>query len=142
MQEINTRKNRKYQHPPTIRFFPIEPDILGERERERERGWHSRLILGKLRPSHYINRLNCRLCKGMRLNLGPQCAYQHRRVYWNAHVQIAARSDRRVFPSSRWMCVLGETRDRSYLKRDNCTALKFRDGYAFNCGSMDKHSKI
>lgn len=40
--------------------------IFWERERERENvvtRWHSRLILGKLRPSHYINRLNCRLCK-------------------------------------------------------------------------------
>lgn len=43
-----------------------QPDILRRRERERESvvtRWHSRLILGKLRPSHYINRLNCRLCK-------------------------------------------------------------------------------
>lgn len=62
MQEINTRASRKYQHPPTIRFFPTS--LFWEKERESVvTRWHSRLILGKLRPSHYINRLNCRLCK-------------------------------------------------------------------------------
>lgn len=45
-----------------LRFFPTS--LFWEKERESVvTRWHSRLILGKLRPSHYINRLNCRLCK-------------------------------------------------------------------------------
>lgn len=49
-----------------LRWSDFSQPLYSERKRERESvvtRWHSRLILGKLRPSHYINRLNCRLCK-------------------------------------------------------------------------------